>query len=239
MNNPASEDFGSGPQPSVNFGNVPNASATFGTVPNTSEAFRTVRNPSERTDNHTLTVRDVARLFESAGVGRTERSIINWCRPNRQGVARLDSFFDENEGHYYITQGSVDRAVEEERAKQSGAGHPSAVEPDVPHRAEKAAPREPASSDHVKELERQNRDLEIATRAKDFYLERLEKEREKYVDQLVGMSRYVGELETQVHQLGGAPRGDRTLPQGSEAFGAMPRSEAGGRPSFPQGGIAL
>ncbi len=53
----------------------------------------------------------------------------------------------------------------------------------------------------VKELERQNRDLEIANRAKDFYLERLEKERGQYVEKLVGMSRYVGELETQVLQL--------------------------------------
>jgi hypothetical protein len=74
----------------------------------------------------------------------------------------------------------------------------------------------------VKELERQNRDLEIATRAKDFYVERLEKERGQYVEQLVGMSRYVGELETQVLQLGSAPRGDRALPNGAEGFGKVP-----------------
>src|SRR5580692_1836993 len=92
-------------------------------LPKLSERFRTVRNVSERTENHTLTVREVARLFEQAGVPRTERSIINWCRLNRHGVARLDSFFDENEGRYYITQQSVNRAVEEERAKQTATGN--------------------------------------------------------------------------------------------------------------------
>ena len=51
------------------------------------------------------------------------------------------------------------------------------------------------------------------------YLERLEKEREKFVEQLIGMSRYVGELETQVLQLGGALRDDLSLPNGSEAIG--------------------
>lgn len=215
MNNPPAEDFG----------NVPNASATFGTIPNDAEPFRTVRNVSERTENHTLTVRDVARHFEEAGVSRTERSIINWCRLNRHGVARLDSFFDENEGRYYITQQSANRAVEEERAKQPAAGNPPTAERELPHDAETPLRRDAESSDRVKELERQNRDLEIATRAKDYYLERLEKERGQYVEQLVGMSRYVGELESHVLQLGGAPRGDRTLPHRAEGFGRMPHTQ--------------
>ena len=218
MNNPPAEDFGS----------VPNASATFGTIPNHSEPFRTVRNISERTENHTLTVREVARLFEQAGVSRTERSIINWCRLNRHGVARLDSFFDENEGRYYITKQSVARAVEEERAKQLSAGNQPPAETDIPHRAETPPQRDAESSDRVKELERQNRDLEITTRAKDYYLERLEKERGQFVEQLIGMSRYVGELETHVLQLGGAPRGDRTLPQSSEEVGKVPHTNQDG-----------
>ena len=218
-------DFGTVPHAAETFGSVPQSAETFRTVPNAAEPFRTVRNVSERTENHTLTVREVARLFEQAGVPRTERSIINWCRLNRHGVARLDSFFDENEGRYYITQQSVNRAVEEERAKQPVAGNQPPPETEVPHHAETPPRRDAESSDRVKELERQNRDLEIATRAKDYYLERLEKERGQYVEQLVGMSRYVGELETQVFQLGGAPRGDRTLPQSAENFGNPPRRE--------------
>ena len=206
-------------------GNIPQASENFGTIPNPSEPFRTVRNISERTETHTLTVREVARLFEQAGVTRTERSIINWCRINRQGVARLDAFFDENEGRYYITQQSVTRAIEEERAKQSANGTALVAEPEVPKQSETSSRRDAddsVSSERMKELERQNRDLEITTRAKDYYLERLEKEREKFHEQLIGMSRYVGELETQMLALGGAPRGDRSLPKNSEGFGTAP-----------------
>ena len=209
MNEPSSEGVGNIPQPSEN----------FGTIPNASEPFRTVRNISELTEKHTLTVREVARHFEQAGVTRTERSIINWCRPNRQGVARLDAFFDENEGRYYITQQSVTRAIEEERAKQPAGGAAPLSEPEIPNRSESSSHRDTDDSDRVKELERQNRDLEIATRAKDHILELLEKERGKFVEQLIGMNRYVGELETKLLQLGGAPRGDLSLPHISEAFG--------------------
>ena len=212
MDNPSAEDFG----------NVPQPSETFGTIPNDSEHFRTVRKPSERTETHTLTVREVARLFEQAGVSRTERSIINWCRLNRQGVARLDAFFDENEGRYYITPQSVTRAIEEERAKQTSAGAAPVAEPEMPKRSETPSRQDAESSDRVKELELKNRDLEITNRAKDFFLEQLRTERVQHVEQLVGMGRYVGELETQLLQLGGAPRGDRSLPKTSEGFGDMP-----------------
>jgi hypothetical protein len=230
MNQPPAEDFG----------NVPNVSEVFGTVPQPSEPFRTVRKTSERTEKHTLTVREVARLFEQATVTRTERSIINWCRLNRQGVARLDAFFDENEGRYYITPESVNRAIEEERAKQPAGIGAAATEAEVPKHSESTSRSGAEDGPRSKELERQNRDLEIATRAKDFYIERLEKERGQYVQQLVGISRYVGELESQVLQLGGAPRGDRSLPQSAEAFGTD--SESGNAPrgtgSYPQGGVA-
>ena len=204
--------------PSEEFGNVPHPSASFRTVPNGAEPFRTVPNVSERTEKHTLTVREVARLFEQAGVPRTERSVINCCRLNRHGVARLDSFFDENEGRYYITQESVNRAIGEERAKQTAPAEQQPPETTIPQHAEKQPPQNSDDGDRLKELERQNRDLEIATRAKDFFLERLQEDREQDRERLVRMSRYVGELETNLLQLGGAPKGERTLPQASEPF---------------------
>jgi hypothetical protein len=43
-----------------------------------------------------MTVRETARLFETAGVARSERSIVNWCQKNRQGIARLDAYYDPN-----------------------------------------------------------------------------------------------------------------------------------------------
>ena len=215
MNEPSSEGVG----------NIPQASENFGTIPNPSEPFRTVRNISERTETHTLTVREVARLFEQAGVTRTERSIINWCRINRQGVARLDAFFDENEGRYYITQQSVTRAIEEERAKQSASGTAPISETEIPNRPESKAPHLGDSAEE--EASRLKlRDLEITNRAKDYFIEELKKERnsfnedrERYVGQLMSFSRYVGELETELLQLGGAPRGDLNLPHSSEAVG--------------------
>ena len=91
----------------------------FRTVPNDAEEFGKVPQVAERKENHTLTVRESARIFEVAGVARTERSIINWCQPNRQGIARLDSYFDPNERKYYITPQSVE-AIFPKRSIEKG-----------------------------------------------------------------------------------------------------------------------
>jgi hypothetical protein len=74
---------------SEDFGTVPHDAEAFGNVPQDSESFRSFLNAKERTESHTLTVREVARMFEDAGVARTERSIVNWCHPNKHGVSRL------------------------------------------------------------------------------------------------------------------------------------------------------
>ena len=91
----------------------------FRKLPNDAEDFGTIPQTAERKENHTMTVRESARLFESAGVARTERSIINWCQPNRQGIARLDSYFDPNERKYYITPQSVE-AIFPKRSIEKG-----------------------------------------------------------------------------------------------------------------------
>jgi len=79
------------------------------------------KDPSQTEELHTLTVRDVAKMFDQARVPRSERSISRWCQPNAQGEKRFDAFLDEKEGKgkYYITPESVRRVIEEERAKQS------------------------------------------------------------------------------------------------------------------------
>src|SRR5262249_38748688 len=110
-----SEAFGSLRKDAETFGNFPQHSEGFGKVPNSSETFRSIRNDVTRTEQHTLTVRDVARRFEEAGVPRTERSITNWCQQNHQGVARLDAFFDTNERKYFITPQSAELAIREEQ----------------------------------------------------------------------------------------------------------------------------
>ena len=71
------------PQTAATSSDVPQTSADFRTVPKDAEEFGKVPQVAERKENHTLTVRETARMFETAGVARTERSIINWCQPNR------------------------------------------------------------------------------------------------------------------------------------------------------------
>jgi hypothetical protein len=102
---------GQGPDKTETPSGIPQASADFRTVPNLSEEFGKFPQAAERQENHTLTVRETSRMFEAAGVARTERSIINWCQPNRQGIARLDSYYDPNERKYYITPQSVETAM--------------------------------------------------------------------------------------------------------------------------------
>lgn len=202
-----------------------NTSEPFGTVPQASESFGSTHASTVKTENHTMTVREAARAFETAGVARTERSITNWCQFNRQGVSRLDCYYEENDHKYFITPQSVDRAVNEELSKARELG--VLPNPSEPINEEKVEARErpvlPSQPEAVSqdtqaklhELELKNRDLEIATRAKDMFIERLEKDREafteerqKLIDQLVLSSRQIGELETKLLQIE-APRQDR------------------------------
>lgn len=185
---------------------IPDASAEFRTVPKAAEEFGKVPQVAERKENHTLTVRETARMFESAGVARTERSIINWCQPNRQGIARLDSYFDPNERKYFITPQSVETAIQEEiqRAKKStevpdSETFRSHVEP-VKH-SPVTSTTKAVDERKVQELERENRDLKITNRAKDMFIEQLKDERTGFFEKLLSATRTVGQLETKLQRL--------------------------------------
>lgn len=182
---------------------MPHVAEPFRTVRNDAEDFRSVPHISERKESHTLTVREVARMFEGAGVARTERSIVNWCQPNRTGIARLDSYFDPNERRYYISPQSVEQAIAEEKAKATK--HKDTSEPfgTVPPAAESARNAKPPAGDvsRVKDLEREVMDLKITNRAKEMHIDRMQKEREGFFNQLLTASRKVGELETRLLQI--------------------------------------
>ena len=205
QNNDSSEDFGKLPQDSEGFGNVPNR--------------------SERKENHVLTVHSVARMFEEAGVARTERSVTNWCQPDRNGVSRLDCYYDLNERKFYITPQSVERAIEEERSKiisgelphvsESFGKLPKASEAfrNTPHASESTVPEQPTSQqnekinlppDFMQELEElrvDKRVLEREIKFKEEWIRKLEIEREAYVPQLVEQSRTIGYLESKNENL--------------------------------------
>jgi hypothetical protein len=175
-------------------------------VPQTSADFGTVPQVSERRENHTLTVRETARMFETAGVARTERSVINWCQPNRQGIARLDSYYDPNERKYYITPQSVETAIQEEiqRAKKStevpdSESFGNHVEP-VKH-SPATVMTKATDERKLQELEREIMDLKIASRGKDDLIDQLKGERTGFFEKLMSANRTVGQLETKLHQL--------------------------------------
>jgi hypothetical protein len=206
------EGFRTLPNDSASFGNIPKASEPFRTVRNDAESFRTVPKHSERKENHTLTVREAARMFEAAGVARTERSITNWCQPNRTGIARLDSYYDPNERKYYISPQSVELAIVEEKAKAAkiNDSEPFGKDPQdaesfrtVPNHAETNNQPLPNDSEsrEVKELENEIRDLQITNKAKDMFIEQMQKERNVFLEQVISANRKVGELETKLLQL--------------------------------------
>jgi hypothetical protein len=192
------------PPHSANFGTVPNDSEPFGSVRKATEEFRSVPQISERKESHTLTVREVARMFEAAGVARTERSIVNWCQPSRTGIARLDSYFDPNERRYFISAQSVEHAITEEKARMAkrqdaAEGFGTVPQPLNDQRSNGEFGDE--SGNRVAELERENIDLRITNRAKDIVIERMQKERDKFFDQLVIANRSVGALEGKLLQI--------------------------------------
>jgi predicted RNase H-like nuclease (RuvC/YqgF family) len=139
-------------------------------------------------------------MFEAAGVARTERSIVNWCQPNRQGISCLDSYYDPNERRYYLTPQSVETAIQEEKAKARN-NELSELVRSLQKDTEGPKKGFESDDDQVKELERENLDLTIANRGKDYLIEQLQKERGGFFDQLLAANRKVGELETELLQL--------------------------------------
>ncbi len=187
-------------------GNIPHDSESLRAVPIAAESFRNILKTSERKESHTLTVREVARMFESAGVARTERSIINWCQPNRMGVQRLDGYLDPNERRYFISPQSVEFAIKEEQAKAAKTLQSSEPVRNAPKASIIDSDNQPSNRDGIKDaavktLEHEVRDLQITNQAKDYYIDRLEKERESFVEKLISSSHRIGELETKLLRL--------------------------------------
>lgn len=191
------------------------SSENFRTIPHPSEVFGNLPNLSERKENHILTAREVTRMFEEDGVPRTERSVINWCHPDKHGVSRLDAYFDANERKYFITPQSVERAIKEEQAKAKSEHIPGSSEPfrNAPGRpsSETVNAMGNAEAKSVGEEERtlraKVRRLTLEGEVSKRYIEKLESEREKFLDRMMDQSRQIGVLETQLLQLEAPKRG--------------------------------
>lgn len=192
----SSESVGNVPNPSEPFRDVPQDADAFGTVQNSSEVLRNDPNDAEQQLSHTLTVREVARMFENAGVPRTERSIVNWCQPNRQGMVRLDCYFDPNERKYFISPASVDAAIKEEQAKENRSNR---IGENTEQREESRQQAQDQRTDFRNESEEQLRseirDLKIATMVKDQMIENLEKQNNSMFEDLKSAQYTLGRLE--------------------------------------------
>jgi predicted RNase H-like nuclease (RuvC/YqgF family) len=145
-------------------------------------------------------------MFETAGVARTERSIINWCQPNRQGIARLDSYFDPNERKYYITPQSVELAIQEELQRAKKSTDPTAAEAfgsvvETVKHSQNTTTAKSGDDRKIQELEREIRDLKITNRAKDMFIEQLKDERSGFFEKLLSANRTMCQLETKLNQL--------------------------------------
>src|SRR4051794_29123987 len=98
---------------------LPNASEDVGSSPNESDKVGSSPTCSKRvrTGGEPLVDREGSGAAIRACRGIANRSVIRWCQPNRQGIAKLDSYFDPNEQKYFITAQSVELAIQEERHK--------------------------------------------------------------------------------------------------------------------------
>ncbi len=195
---------GSLPQQTAHDGSVPQPSASFGNAPQSAAAFRSMPPVAVKTESHILTVKEVARMFEAAGVSRIERTIVNWCHPNQFGIARLDAYYDPNERRHLITPQSVERAISEEQARAQNAKPKE--QPDVRHDAEpetKSSSRALPESEALEELRFKLRESEISSKVKDQYIAKLEERYDSTQKEILSYSRTLGQLETRLLQLEG------------------------------------
>src|SRR5512143_317788 len=138
---------------------------------------------------YTISYRQLEEMMAERGVVVDHTTIWRWIQryapqlekevrwyQGRQGVSRLDCYYEENDHKYFITPQSVERAITEELAKARELGVlPNPSEPVTEEKVEEPVrppqPQPEAVSQNTQaqlhELELKNRDLEIATRAKD------------------------------------------------------------------------
>jgi len=174
---------------------------------------------------YTLGAEAASRLFLEAGVPRSPRTIDRYCKSGHLVCMKVDT---ERNEKYLITSESVAARIKELQ-QAIPSGHVE-TQPDMSRHVESSPDmsRHDSINDQntieekkklekrLAELERENLDLKITNRGKDYFVEELKKDkekleeaREKIVQQLVAQSFRVGELEgiIQVHKLE-APRRD-------------------------------
>ena len=200
-----------------------------------SETKEEFRDSPERTEDHTITVRDAAKLFEDAAIPITERTIINWCNPNKRGIVRLNCYYDEGPGKYFITPQSIYNVIREESKRVRNSQHTrngvsertGDNSEELPNLSEEVPKEPPKASENfrtreipvmgeagdgdeeIRRLRQELMDEKILNKGKDFFIEQLQKDRGTMLEQTVAQGRRIGQLETELHLLQG-PRQEST-----------------------------
>ena len=172
---------------------------------------------------YTLNVDQAAALFLNAGVSRSPRTIDRYCKAGHLVCMKIET---ERNEKYLITRESVTaRITELQQVVTSGhvttqrdmSGHvesqPDMSRHDATHDRLTDDDKKKLEA-RIKELERENLDLKITNRGKDYFVEELKKEREYFevvrkemTRQLIEHSHRVGELEGAIrHSQIEAPR---------------------------------
>jgi hypothetical protein len=174
---------------------------------------------------YTLTVEEVSRLFSNGGVPRSPRTIDRYCKSGHLVCMKIET---ERNEKYLITPDSVTTRIKELQ-QVAPTGHVETERDTSRHvetqqdmsrhdvKQEQLTNDEKAEfEERIRELERENFDLQITNRAKDYFVDELKKEREYFesvrkdmTQKLIETSQRVGELQVKVHQLE-APRQGET-----------------------------
>ena len=166
-------------------------------------------------NKYTLTVDEASRLFSNAGVPRSPRTIDRYCKSGHLVCMKIET---ERNEKYLITQDSVtERITELQQVVPTGhvqTEHDTSRHVETqPDMSRHDTTHQQISDDEkrklearIKELELENVDLKIANRGKDYFVEELKNERERFeaerkelVQQLIHHSHRVGELEGVIH----------------------------------------
>jgi hypothetical protein len=169
----------------------------------------------ERTDF--IIMEEAYMLFEGKGERRSVRMIAEYCK-----TGELICLYDSDDKRWHISKESVANKIEKIKAlnarkvqsepqitsqKSSEEFNTDKVSQNNTYKKEEVGNTYELEQ-KIKDLEKENIDLKITNRGKDYFIEQLQEdrkqlsvEREQFVKDLVGFSKRIGVLETQLYQL--------------------------------------
>ena len=177
------------------------------------DQFNTGLDMSRQIDpsKYTLTVEETSRLFSNAGVPRSPRTIDRYCKAGHLVCMKIET---ERNEKYLITPDSVTERITELQqvvltghvTTQHDMSRHVELQPDMSRHntteEQLTDGEESKLKERIRELERENFDLKIANRGKDYFLERVKEEQSKFdvdrkemTQQLIEQSFRLGELE--------------------------------------------